>query len=174
LVLDEPTNDLDLVTLGVLEEALANFPGCALVVSHDRWFLDKIATGILAFEGDGRVEFYEGDWSAWHARHLAQRELSTAQSKIAATATAAAPTPATAPPAAKRKLTFKEKQELDGIEAAISTAESKLAALQAELEDPTIYKTRAAEVPALVAAVDAARAEVDRLYARWQELDRKN
>ena len=56
LVLDEPTNDLDLVTLGVLEDALADFPGCALVVSHDRWFLDKIATGILAFEGDGRVD----------------------------------------------------------------------------------------------------------------------
>jgi ATP-binding cassette subfamily F protein uup len=170
LVLDEPTNDLDLVTLGVLEDALANFPGCALVVSHDRWFLDKIATGILAFEGDGRVGFYEGDWSAWHARHVAQLELSTAQSKIAP-ATAATPPPVAAPPTAKRKLTFKEKQELEGIEAAISTAESKVATLQAELEDPTIYKTRAAEVPALVAALDAARTDVDRLYARWQELD---
>ena len=169
LVLDEPTNDLDLVTLGVLEDALANFPGCALVVSHDRWFLDKIATGILAFEGDGRVGFYEGDWSAWHARHLAQLELSTAQSKtVQVTAT---PPPSATPATAKRKLTFKEKQELDGIEAALSTAESKMAALQAELEDPTIYKTRAAEVPALVAAVDAARAEVDRLYKRWEELE---
>ena len=73
LVLDEPTNDLDLVTLGVLEEALASFPGCALVVSHDRWFLDKVATGILAFEGDGQVEFYEGDCRpTWHARQPAQ------------------------------------------------------------------------------------------------------
>jgi len=68
-------------------------------------------------------------------------------------------------------MTFKEKQELEGIEAAISAAEAKTAALQAELEDPTIYKTRAAEVPALVAALDAARAEVDRLYSRWQELE---
>jgi ATP-binding cassette subfamily F protein uup len=169
LVLDEPTNDLDLVTLGVLEDALANFPGCALVVSHDRWFLDKIATGILAFEGDGRVEFYEGDWSAWHERHVAQRELSTAQSKMAQVTPA--PPPPAAPATAKRKLTFKEKQELDGIEAAISTAESKMAALQAELEDLTIYKTRAAEVPGIVAAVEAARAEVDRLYARWEALD---
>jgi ATP-binding cassette subfamily F protein uup len=163
LVLDEPTNDLDLVTLGVLEDALTNFPGCALVVSHDRWFLDKIATGILAFEGDGRVEFYEGDWSAWHAKKqppVLRPQPSAAEPKRERPKTEVA-----------RKLTFKEKQELEGIEAAISTAESKMAALQAELEDPTIYKTRAAEVPALVAAVDAARAEVDRLYKRWEELD---
>jgi ABC transport system ATP-binding/permease protein len=166
LVLDEPTNDLDLVTLGVLEDALAGFPGCALVVSHDRWFLDKIATGILAFEGDGRVGFYEGDWSAWHARRALPPspapELPTREFKTA---------PALPKAPAARKLTYKEKQELDGIEAAISTAESKTAELQATLEDPTIYRTRAAEVPGLVAALDAARAEVDRLYARWQELD---
>ena len=175
LVLDEPTNDLDLVTLGVLEEALQTFPGCALVVSHDRWFLDKIATGILSFEGDGQVAFYEGDWSSWHARHVAQLAAATAQAKMAAEPSKPAAEPAKAAPApaaAKaRKLSFKEKQELDGIEAAISAAESKVATLQAELEDPTIYKMRAAEVPTLVAALDAARAEVDRLYARWQELE---
>ncbi|HEX6839476.1 MAG TPA: ATP-binding cassette domain-containing protein, partial [Polyangia bacterium] len=165
LVLDEPTNDLDLVTLGVLEDALANFSGCALVVSHDRWFLDKIATGILAFEGDGRVGFYEGDWSAWHAK----RQPSAVSRQPSAEPRPAPPKPASAP--AKPKLTFKEKQELDGIEAAISTAEAKVAALQAELEDPTIYKSRAAEVPALVAALDGARAEVDRLYKRWEELE---
>ena len=166
LVLDEPTNDLDLVTLGVLEDALTNFPGCALVVSHDRWFLDKIATGILAFEGDGRVEFYEGDWSAWHAR----QQLSVASEPLPVSERK--PEKPEKPKAtAARKLTFKEKQELEGIEAAISTAESKVATLQAELEDPTIYKTRVAEVPALVAALDAARAEVDRLYKRWEELD---
>ncbi|MDB4969701.1 MAG: uup [Myxococcales bacterium] len=172
LVLDEPTNDLDLVTLGVLEEALQTFPGCALVVSHDRWFLDKIATGILAFEGDGRVEFYEGDWSSWHARHtraVSAAAAATRESK-AVTASAAAPTAAPAK-AAARKLTFKEKQELDGIEAAISVAESKMAELQATLNDPSIYKSRAAEVPALVAALDAAKAEVERLYTRWQELE---
>src|SRR6185369_7838667 len=93
LVLDEPTNDLDLVTLGVLEDALQTFPGCALVVSHDRWFLDKIATGILAFEGDGTVNFYEGDWSSWHARRAVNdrrvdNPLSTRESK---TPTPAAP-----------------------------------------------------------------------------------
>jgi ATP-binding cassette subfamily F protein uup len=166
LILDEPTNDLDLVTLGVLEDALANFPGCALVVSHDRWFLDKIATGILAFEGDGRVGFYEGDWSAWHAR----RAETTVASAPPPPSTTPKPAPVAAAPA-KRKLTFKEKQELDGIEAAIAAAETSVATQQAALEDPTIYKTRAAEVPALVAALDAARAEVERLYKRWEELE---
>ena len=96
LVLDEPTNDLDLVTLGVLEDALVNFPGCALVVSHDRWFLDKIATGILAFEGDGRVEFYEGDWSAWHAKRQ--------PSAISSQPSAAEPKRERAKPVAARKL----------------------------------------------------------------------
>jgi ABC transport system ATP-binding/permease protein len=168
LVLDEPTNDLDLVTLGVLEDALAGFPGCALVVSHDRWFLDKVATGILAFEGDGRVTFYEGDYSSWHAR---RGELSTRESIIAPPAKPTAAQSEAPPTAGRRKLTYKEKQELDGIEAAISTAESKMAELQAILNDPSIYKSRAAEVPGLVAALDQARAEVDRLYARWQELE---
>jgi ABC transport system ATP-binding/permease protein len=166
LVLDEPTNDLDLVTLGVLEDALTNFPGCALVVSHDRWFLDKIATGILAFEGEGRVEFYEGDWSAWKGKQqssVVSGQLSVAERKPEK--------PEKPKAAAARKLTFKEKQELEGIEAAIGDAEAKVAALQAELEDPTIYKSRAADVPALVAALDGARAEVDRLYKRWEELD---
>jgi ATP-binding cassette subfamily F protein uup len=162
LVLDEPTNDLDLVTLGVLEEALVEFPGCALVVSHDRWFLDRVATGILAFEGAGRVTFYEGDYSSYLARR---------PTKDAPPAPAPVRKPERAKPAAARKLTFKERQELDGIEAAILAAESRAAELQTTLADPALYKTRAAEVPALVAALDAARAEIDRLYARWQELD---
>ena len=116
---------------------------------------------------NGKVEFYEGDWSSWHARQAAQTQQSPAVSRPPSTPSKSE----TKKSEAKRKLSFKEKQELDGIEAAISTAESKTAALQAELEDPAIYKTRAAEVPAMVAALDAARAEVDRLYARWQELE---
>jgi ATP-binding cassette subfamily F protein uup len=160
LMLDEPTNDLDLVTLGVLEDALVEFPGCALVVSHDRWFLDKVATGILAFEEGGRVTFYEGDYTSYLGKRqkpIATREAPTPREKRA--------TPAV------RKLTFKEKQELIGIEAAIEAAEARLQALQGALADPNIYKTRAAEVPQLVAALDEARAEVERLYARWQVLD---
>src|SRR5262249_32299030 len=106
LILDEPTNDLDLMTLGVLEEALAAFPGCALVVSHDRWFLDKVATGILAFEGDGKVGFYEGSCSDYLARPRAP----------AAPAVGEKPRVPRAPSAEKpRRRSFKENQELAGI-----------------------------------------------------------
>ncbi|HZS36051.1 MAG TPA: ABC-F family ATP-binding cassette domain-containing protein [Polyangia bacterium] len=164
LVLDEPTNDLDLVTLGVLEEALIDFPGCALVVSHDRWFLDRVATGILAFEGDARVTFYEGDYSSY----LARRPPPPAAVQPSAQPVEKRPD---RPKPAARKLSFKERQELDGMEAAIVAAEARAAELQATLADPAVYKTRAAEVPQLVAALDAARAEIERLYARWQELE---
>jgi ATP-binding cassette subfamily F protein uup len=171
LVLDEPTNDLDLVTLGVLEEALVEFPGCALVVSHDRWFLDKVATAILAFEGDGRVVLYEGDYSSWAARQ-AQKEADDRREAAPRPVDKPAAAPAArAATAAAKKLSFKEKEELKGIEAAILAAEARVEELQAALNDPAVYKTRAAEVPTLVAALDAAKAEVDRLYARWQELE---
>jgi ATP-binding cassette subfamily F protein uup len=165
LILDEPTNDLDLVTLGVLEEALAEFGGCALVVSHDRWFLDRVATGILAFEGDGQVGFYEGNCSDYLARPRPRNEPEPKPEPEPA------PTPLRSATAKPRRLTFKEKQELAGLESRITAAESRVADLEKTLQDPTIYQTRGAEVPGLVAALDAARAEVEAAYARWQELE---
>ncbi len=161
LVLDEPTNDLDLQTLGALEEGLTSFPGCALIVSHDRWFLDRVATAILAFEGDGKVTLYEGSYSFY-----VERRPSTATEKKAAKV-AVARTAQQAP----RKLTFKERAELAGIEAAIAAAEVRVRELEATLSDPVVFKERAAEVPAIIASLDAARVAVDRLFARWQELD---
>jgi len=108
LVLDEPTNDLDLPTLGALEEGLIAFPGCALIVSHDRWFLDRVATAILAFEGNGVVTLYEGSYAFYAER----------RPKPAGEGRARAETKDTRPPPTKaagpRKLTFKEKQELAG------------------------------------------------------------
>jgi ATP-binding cassette subfamily F protein uup len=168
LVLDEPTNDLDLVTLGVLEDALTGFPGCALVVSHDRWFLDRVVTGILAFEGDGEVQFYEGDYSTYLDKHRA-RVAAAASGSTVAPALAAAPTRRERE--RPRTLSFKERSELAGMEAAIEAAERKVVDLESTLSDPKVFRGRPAEVPALVAALDAARAEVDKLYGRWQELD---
>jgi ATP-binding cassette subfamily F protein uup len=175
LILDEPTNDLDLVTLGVLEEALADFPGCALVVSHDRWFLDRVATGILAFEGGGQVSFHEGNYSDYHARREAASAAAASAEKAAERAASGAagggggarPTKAAGP----KKISFKEKQELAGMEASITAAETQVKDLEATLSDPNVYKDRAADVPGLVASLDAARHEVERLYARWQELE---
>ncbi len=179
LVLDEPTNDLDLLTLGVLEEALSEFPGCALVVSHDRWFLDHVATSILAFEGDGKVTFHEGNYSDYleRTRATAPAASSDAEARPAkggTTKTASASVGKDdGKSAAKttRKLSYAEQNELSKMEEAILAAESKVETLQAKLSAPGVYKDHAAEVPLWVAALDAARAEVDRLYARWQELE---
>jgi ATP-binding cassette subfamily F protein uup len=161
LVLDEPTNDLDLPTLGALEDGLLSFAGCALIVSHDRWFLDRVATGILAFEGDGKVTFYEGSYSFYAERRPSASASTAPKSSKDTRVRAVAP----------RKLTFKEKAELGGIEDAIHAAERAVADLEATLSDPAVFKERPTEVDSLIAKLDAARVEVDRLFARWQELD---
>ncbi|MBA3819832.1 MAG: ABC-F family ATP-binding cassette domain-containing protein [Deltaproteobacteria bacterium] len=162
LVLDEPTNDLDLPTLGALEDGLIHFPGCALIVSHDRWFLDRVATGILAFEGQGKVTFYEGSYSFYVERR--------AKPDAAAKADRKADTRAK-PVTAARKLTFKEARELEGIEGAIANAEARVTELEATLSDPSVFKDRPGEVPLLVERLEAARLDVERLFARWQELE---
>ena len=172
LVLDEPTNDLDLMTLGVLEQALCEFPGCALIVSHDRWFLDHVATSILAFGGDGQVTFYEGNYSDYLEKARAQSAERAAALPVRGEPGRAAAAPAAGErPAAPRRLTYNEQRELSTIEEKILTAEEGVKALQEQLNQPALYKERAAEVPALVAALDRARAQVELLYARWQELD---
>jgi ABC transport system ATP-binding/permease protein len=173
LVLDEPTNDLDLVTLGALEHALIAFQGCALIVSHDRWFLDRVATGILAFDdlpnGESNVTFYEGSYSSYQAKRR-QRDLAP-KSREAAAPRAASPT---RPPASKGapKLSFKETEELAGMEAQIERAEVKVATLESTLFDPKIVHSRGSEIPKLTEELELARTEVGRLYARWQELEK--
>jgi len=166
LVLDEPTNDLDLPTLGALEDGLISFPGCALIVSHDRWFLDRVATAILGFDADGQVRLYEGSYSFYAERRPQARvgEVSTAAPRVETRAREK-----TAPP---RKLTFKEKAELAGMEQAIVVAEQRVATLEATVQDPLVFKDRYAELPGLVKQLEAARAEVERLFARWEELSK--
>jgi ATP-binding cassette subfamily F protein uup len=164
LVLDEPTNDLDLPTLGALEDGLLHFAGCALIVSHDRWFLDRVATAILAFEGDGKVTLYEGSYSFY-----AERRPRTVVERAPREPKAERLAPSK--PAGPRKLTFKEARELEAIEDTIAAAEARVATLEATLSDPSVFKERPTEVATLVAELDAARAEVERLFARWAELD---
>ena len=165
LVLDEPTNDLDLPTLGALEDGLTRFPGCALIVSHDRWFLDRVATAILAFEGEGKVTLYEGSYSFYAERRPKPAAEGSARRRTE--------TKDTRPPAIKgpRKITFKERAELAGIEEEIAAAEKRVTELEAALSDPNVQRDRGAEIKTLVAQLAAERAEVERLFARWQELD---
>ncbi|QRO00364.1 ABC-F family ATP-binding cassette domain-containing protein [Archangium violaceum] len=169
LVLDEPTNDLDIVTLNILEGLLLNFTGSVLLVTHDRYFLDKVATSILAFEGDGKVVRYEGNFAMY--RRLKEQAQARAAAAAPAPVTKKAEQPGVeAKPARKPgKLSYKEQRELDGMEAAIEAAETRKSELEAQLVDPSVYSsgTKAAEVQK---ELDVTAAEVERLYTRWQEL----
>ncbi len=169
LVLDEPTNDLDLPSLRMLEEALADFDGSVLVVSHDRYFLDRICDQIIAFE-DGGVVVQPGNYSYYLEKRQAREQVERLHAQAAAR-DAAARQKAAAPVVAKpRKLTLAERKELEGMEEAILVAEEAVAELEGKLNDPEFQKNYA-EIPATVAKLDAAKAEVVRLYARWEELE---
>ena len=167
LVLDEPTNDLDLPTLAVLEEALTGFDGAVLLVTHDRYFLDQVATTILAFDpspsstsgANSIVPFASlAQWEGWRAERLVA-------ARAAAKATSAAS--ATAPGAGRRsKLGYQEQREYDAIEETLARAETAVNEAVAESERPE-HAADAARLIELLALVDERRAEVDRLYARW-------
>jgi ATP-binding cassette subfamily F protein uup len=161
IVLDEPTNDLDLPSLRMLEEALADFEGSVLVVSHDRFFLDRICDQIVAFE-DAGVFVQHGNYS-YYLEKRQQRE------RLPAPVAAAVPVPT--PSSRPRKLSFKEQRELEGMEAAVLAAETRVTELEHTLNEPGFYVSRAKEAPALIAEHAAAKAEVSRLYVRWAELD---
>ncbi|HWV39208.1 MAG TPA: ABC-F family ATP-binding cassette domain-containing protein [Vulgatibacter sp.] len=167
LVLDEPTNDLDIVTLNVLERLLLSFEGSVLLVTHDRYFLDKVATAILAFGGDGRVTRYEGNYETYRTLERQAREACAPSPEVREEK--AAPAPAPAPPPRRRRLGYLEKRELEGMEEAIERTERDKAATEAELQRPEVFSdpVRAA---ALHDELERQTALVDRLYARWQEL----
>jgi ATP-binding cassette subfamily F protein uup len=170
LVLDEPTNDLDLVTLTVLEEALKSFEGAVLLVTHDRYFLDQVATELLAFhtraDEAGRVTPL-ADLAQWEAFHTAQlsegaRAERNAKADVARASGAAAKK--------AKKLSFKDQRDYDTIEARILESEAKVGELEAEMARPEVVSD-AARLVELDRALSAARAEVERLYARWGELE---
>jgi len=169
LVLDEPTNDLDLATLNVLEESLADFPGALLLVSHDRAFLDRATDSLLAFdpEGGSGVTALAGldQWERWRKE---RREAASAAASGRGREARAAAAP-TAPPAGKRRLGYLEQRELDGIEPRILAAEEALEGLKAECHRPEVV-TDGPRLVALSRQIAEAQSEVDRLYARWAEL----
>jgi ATP-binding cassette subfamily F protein uup len=170
LVLDEPTNDLDLPSLRMLEEALADFDGTVLVVSHDRYFLDRICDQVLAFEDNGLFA-QPGNYSYY----LEKKKERDARLQ---SAWRASPKPAPinnqsstiTTPQKPRKLSFKEQREFDGMEAAIMAAETRVHELETTLNDPQFQATRSREAPGLIADLETAKTEVTRLYERWEDL----
>ncbi|NJD08972.1 MAG: ABC-F family ATP-binding cassette domain-containing protein [Gemmatimonadetes bacterium] len=174
LVLDEPTNDLDIVTLQVLEAALADYRGCVLMVTHDRFFLDKIATALLVFEGDGVVHRHEGGFELYRVlRERRDAEQAAAEQEVARRRPAKPPAARPAPEVgAARKLTWKEQREREGMEQLIVAAEAERERLAARLLDPGLYQDRA-EAARASADFEAAEAAVEALYARWAELEER-
>ncbi|MFP5285935.1 MAG: ATP-binding cassette domain-containing protein, partial [Thermoanaerobaculia bacterium] len=162
LILDEPTNDLDIPTLEVLEESLQEFPGALVLVTHDRYLLESVSTLILALDGKGNAEYF-ADYPQWEERRQ--------QPEPAAKPAAPKPSPAPAK-APSKKLSYKDKLEWEAMEAKILEAEDALAAAQAAVEDPAVA-TNPAELQARCEALEASRGEVERLYARWAELEEK-
>ena len=170
LVMDEPTNDLDVETLELLEELLADYPGTLLLVSHDRDFLDHVVTSTLVMEGDGRVGEYVGGYSDW-VRQGGPRPA-TPTPRAAEKPAPATPSPAPAPAGvARRKLSYKESRELEQLPARIEALEARLSELAARSGEPSFYQRDAAEITAHNAALAQAQADLDAAYARWAELD---
>nr|WP_267957637.1 ATP-binding cassette domain-containing protein [Halomonas zhangzhouensis] len=179
LVLDEPTNDLDVETLELLEELLLDFDGTLLLVSHDRAFMDNVVTGVLAFEGDGVVREYVGGYSDWvrqggtlppapwegAARQQAEPTAKTEKKPKSATAAAA--------PAAKRpaKLSYKLQRELDALPAEIERLEVEVAEYEARVGDPAFYQQDAGVVSEVLQAMSDKQAELDAAMERWMELE---
>jgi ABC transport system ATP-binding/permease protein len=168
LILDEPTNDLDLGTLRLLEEALVDFSGTVIVVSHDRYFLNRVATAILAFEGDAVVRYAVGNYDYYLEKKAEEQSLFPSKP--------AAPTPVakTVTPLANRprKLKWKEERELETIEATILEAEDKVTDLEKVFADPNFYQKHGKNYSALETDLKTARERVTELYHRWEELER--
>ncbi|MCC6233652.1 MAG: ABC-F family ATP-binding cassette domain-containing protein, partial [Verrucomicrobiales bacterium] len=178
LVLDEPTNDLDLPSLRMLEEAIADFGGAVLVVSHDRYFLDRICDQVVAFEEAG-VFVQSGNYSYYLEK---RREREARAREWASTASSGRTAPGAAPAAGAsgaavpkggrpRKLSFKEQKELEAMEGVILESEEAVGTLEARLQDPEFYASHAREIPVLMQELEAAKVRVQTLYARWEELE---
>jgi ATP-binding cassette subfamily F protein uup len=171
LLLDEPTNDLDIPTLEILEESLLEFRGALVLVTHDRYMLDRVSTIVLGFDGLGGIERF-ADYSQWDVWQETRQEENDNAKLPEPAVRARLAADATPPTAAKKKLSYKEARELEGIEQSIAAAERELHDRQAALQDSAIMS----DGPRLHSAsveLDEARKAVDNLYARWAELEHK-
>ena len=165
LVLDEPTNDLDLETLDLLQEVIADYDGTVLIVSHDRDFLDRTVTITLGLDGSGKVDVVAGGYADWEK----QRQQRTVSAKPKAAATPAAPPPPPPPPR-KGKLSYKDQRDYDLLPGRIEELLAQIARDEAALADPALYTRDPAKFAALTKAIETARAEKDAAEERWLEL----
>lgn len=172
LVLDEPTNDLDVETLELLEEVLGQYQGTVLLVSHDRAFLDNVVSSTIAFEGNGQVKEYIGGFADWLRQGGRWPESNaTVKATKPSQSEPAAPAPVAAAPAPARKLSYKLQRELDELPGKIEKAETLIAALEQQTLDPDFYQQEHTQVTAKLAELAAAQQALEALFTRWEELD---
>jgi ATP-binding cassette subfamily F protein uup len=185
LIMDEPTNDLDVETLDLLEELVANYEGTLLLVSHDRAFLDNVVTSTLVFEGGGRVNEYVGGYSDWLRQRRSPTRATPARARQNAAAIAgAAPTSAgaatavgtprqPAPPAAAsaRRLSYKEQRELDALPQRIQQLEEEQGTLASTVADPDLYARDPTRAAAALQRLETLAGELEAAYARWAALE---
>ena len=175
LILDEPTNDLDIPTLEILEEALLEFAGALVLVTHDRYLLDRVTNAVLGLDGRGNAVLFADyiQWEEWRDRAEKPREPSR-QATAAGSETVPAPAGAQSSPvsAQKRKLSYLEQREYEAIEARIAAADERLRHAHSRVEDPAVA-TNAAVLTEALAALESAQAEHDVVYERWMELTEK-
>jgi len=177
MVLDEPTNDLDVETLDLLEDLLVEFEGTLLLVSHDREFLDEVVTSTLVFEGDGRIGDYVGGYSDWLKQRMNASAAKMAQAKPAGPAETSKPPSASAPSAGAakstrgRKLNNRETRELESLPTTIERLEKEQGELTAKLADPAFYQRDASASPAARARLETIERELTTAFARWEELE---
>jgi ABC transport system ATP-binding/permease protein len=169
LILDEPTNDLDLETLDMLQEMLADYPGTILLVSHDRDFLDRVATSVLMAEGEGKWTEYAGGYSDM----VAQRGAGVEARKVKAETAKSTPQPRTQTQQAQRKLSFKEKHALETLPATMKTLESEIATLEARLADPHLFTRDPKAFEQAASRLTAARQDLAGAEEQWLELEMK-
>jgi ABC transport system ATP-binding/permease protein len=182
LVLDEPTNDLDLETLELLEELIAEFAGTVLLVSHDRTFLDNIVTSTLAFEGDGRVVEYVGGWNDYLRQRQKSAELQfrardaedlTGAEEKATDTRRGTKVPRSSVAVTRRKLSFNEQRELEALPAHIEALESEQQRLRNESESPQFYKETPDHIRGVLTRIDQVAVEIEAALGRWLELDER-
>ena len=163
LLLDEPTNDLDIPTLEVLEESLLDFSGALVLVTHDRYLLDRVSTAILGLDGQGNAQIY-ADYGQWEQAQLTAKQAkpvkATGEKKL------------DSPSPAKKKLSYLEAREWEQMEARVLEAEQQLEAIRAEMHSPDVVSD-GPRLQQCYAKLQVAEARVEHLYARWAELEAK-
>jgi len=166
LILDEPTNDLDMETLEVLEDRLVNYSGTLIVVSHDREFLDNVVTSLIVFEEGGRVQEYVGGYTDW-LRH--DHELTEVDTIVARSGRLNEEQRPQAPPG-PRKLSYHEQRELDGLPGAIESVEATIAALEKRISAPDFYAQPHGVIQPVLDELAARQKELDERMERWTDL----